>query len=57
MNVETDEDGGIVSHADLRMREPTLNVPKRRSCGTGTALTRDKGLAEVSALPRESHTV
>jgi hypothetical protein len=57
VNVETDEDSGIVSHADLRMREPTLSVHNRRSCGSGNALTRDKGLAEVSALPRESHTV
>jgi hypothetical protein len=24
VNVESDEDGGIVSYADLRMREPTF---------------------------------
>jgi len=44
------EDG----HAEVH---PTVSVSNRRSCGSGTSLTRDKGLAEVSALPRESHTV
>ena len=57
MNIESDEDGGIVLHADLRMRKPTLSVPNRRSCGSGHPLTREHGLAEVSASLCESHTV
>jgi hypothetical protein len=57
MDVGSDEDGGIVVYADLRMGKPTVSVSNRRSRGSGNSLTRDHGLAEVSALLRESHTV
>jgi hypothetical protein len=57
VNIEADEDGGIVSHADLRLREPDLSVHNRRSCGSGLRPIRDHGLSEVSASFSESHTV
>lgn len=56
VHIETDEEGGIVSHAVFRLRKP-MSVPMRRSGGSGLWLTREHGLSEVSAALSESHTV
>jgi hypothetical protein len=56
VNIETDEDDGIVSQADFHLRKP-LRVMNRRSRRSGLRPIPDHGLSEVSASRSESHTV
>jgi hypothetical protein len=57
IDIQTDKNSGIVHGADLRSGRWKMIEHNCRSCGSGATPTRGTNPAEVSAWPRESHTV
>jgi hypothetical protein len=51
VDIQAYKNGAIVCHADLRTGNRPMSADHSRSCGSGVTLTREIGLAEVSASP------